>query len=75
MIKYKKFRLPGNSVLRVKADNIIATISSKDQTHIDLYVAGLANPFHLPVADHEIAHEIMDNVWERHTDTDVDLED
>ena len=71
MIGYKKFNVSPNATLRVKTENIVATISSKNQNQIDLYVTGLANPFHIPIQDNQNAREIMNIVWER----EVDLED
>ena len=72
MIKYKKFRITDNATLRIKPENIIATVSSKDNSRIDLYVNGIGNPFHVFVNDDNSAKEIMDYVWER---SDVDKED
>ena len=65
MINYKSFHISSNAKLRVKADNIVATVSSKDQNRIDLYIAGIANPFHLPVGSDETAKDLMDLIWER----------
>ena len=48
-----------------RPDNIIATVSSKGSSRIDLYVTGIDTPFHVHVADEESAREIMDYVWER----------
>lgn len=73
MINYKKYKLPGNATLRVRTENIVATVSSKDKNTIDLFVAGIANPFHLPVADNQEARAIMNCIWER-TDT-YDMEE
>lgn len=74
MIRYKKFRITDNATLRIKADNIIATVSSKDNSRIDVYVNGLAAPFHITAHDDETAREIMDYVWERTVDK-PDLDD
>ena len=65
MINYKKYNLPGNATLRVRAENIIATVSSKDKNTIDLYIAGLDIPFHLPIENNVEARRIMDFTWER----------
>ena len=65
MIQYKKFQITDNATLRIRPDNIIATVSSKGSSRIDLYVTGIDTPFHVHVADEESAREIMDYVWER----------
>ena len=72
MVNYKAFRLPGNAKLRVRSDNIIATVSSKDKNSVDLYVAGIATPFHIPVNPNKAPYEddispkeLMDRIWER----------
>lgn len=73
MINYKSFKLPGNAKLRVRTENIVATVSSKDKQVIDLYIAGIAIPFHIPISDDESAKESMDYIWER--PSDIDKED
>ena len=73
MINYKSFKLPGNAKLRVRTENIVATVSSKDKQVIDLYIAGIAIPFHIPINDDESAKESMDYIWER--PSDIDKED
>jgi hypothetical protein len=70
MINYKSFKLPGNAKLRVRTENIVATVSSKDKNSIDLYIAELANPFHIPITDDECASKMMDYIWERPEDID-----
>lgn len=64
MINYKSFKLPGNGKLRVRADHIVATVSSKDSNNIDLFVAGVATPWHLPIDC--APSKVIDYVWERH---------
>ena len=64
MINYKSFKLPGNAKLRVRADQIVATVSSKGTQTIDIFVNGVATPWHLPVEGPP--SKIMDYVWERH---------
>ena len=64
MINYKSFKLPGNAKLRVRADQIVATVSSKENKTIDIYVNGVATPWHLPIDC--APSKIMDYVWERH---------
>lgn len=66
MINYKSFNLPGNAKLRVRADHIVATVSSKNSNSIELFVAGVAIPWHLPIND-ETPTKIIDYVWERHS--------
>lgn len=74
MVEYKKFKIADMATLRVRSENIVATVSSKDQNKIDLYVAGLTNPFHIKVSDSESARDMMDYVWERN-DKNIDMED
>ena len=73
MINYKSFSLPGNAKLRVRAENIVATVSSKDKNTVDVYVAGLTLPFHIPVNDTVEARELMDYTWERHMGEDKEV--
>lgn len=73
MINYKSFSLPGNAKLRVRAENIVATVSSKDKNTVDVYVAGLALPFHIPISDTVEARELMDYTWERHMSEDKEI--
>jgi len=65
MINYKSFNLPGNAKLRVRADKIVATVSSKNSNTIELYVEGVMNPWHLPID--EAPSKVIDRVWERHS--------
>ena len=67
MINYKSFKLPGNAKLRVRADHIIATVSSKDNGTTDLYVAGIALPWHIKMEDGKEVVDTIDYVWERHS--------
>ena len=64
MINYKSFSLPGNAKLRVRADRIVATVSSKDRKNIDLFIAGVDTPWHLPIDS--APSKVIDYVWERH---------
>jgi len=66
MINYKSFKLPGDAKLRVRADKIMATVSSKGSRSIELYVEGIANPWHLPLGD-ESPTRMIDEIWERHS--------
>ena len=70
MIKYKSFKLPGNAKLRVRADKIVATVSSKDKNTVDLYLSGVATPFHVPVNEEIKPRDIMDVIWERNETID-----
>ena len=67
MINYKSFKLPGNAKLRVRADHIVATVSSKDNGTTDLYVAGIALPWHIKMEDGKEVVDMIDYVWERHS--------
>ena len=62
-MNYKSFKISKNATLRVRADRIVATVSSNDTSHIELYVAGVANPWHLAVAEGRSAAEIVDSIW------------
>lgn len=62
-MNYKSFKISKNATLRVRADRIVATVSSNDTSHIELYVSGIANPWHLSATeDHSVA-EIVDFIW------------
>lgn len=65
MINYKSFKLPGNAKLRVRADKIVATVSSKANNSLDVFVEGVANPWHIVLGDDKPS-QIIDYVWERH---------
>ena len=65
MINYRKFKLPGDATLRVRAENIVATVSSKDKNTVDVYVAGLSVPFHVPIQEEDTPRELMNYIWER----------
>lgn len=67
MINYKSFKLPGNAKLRVRADKIVATQSSKSSSVIDLYVEGVTLPWHIPFGEDENPCSIIDYIWERHS--------
>lgn len=62
-MNYKSFKISKNATLRVRADRIVATVSSNDTSHIELYVSGVATPWHLSVADGHSAAEIVDSIW------------
>ena len=62
-MNYKSFKISKDATLRVRADRIVATVSSNDTSHIELYVAGVANPWHLAVAEGHSAAEIVDSIW------------
>ena len=74
MRDYRKFRLPGEATLRVAADKIVATVSSKTTNTVSLYLEGVANPFHLPITEEHTAHNIIDYVWERRQEEKDDEE-
>ena len=63
MINYKSFKLSGNAKLRVRADRIVATISSKQSGTVDIFVDGVANPWHVPIDG--APSKVIDYVWER----------
>ena len=65
MINYKSFKLTDGAKLRVRTENIVATVSSKTSNTIDLYVAGLDRALHIPVSDSKDATEVIDFIWER----------
>lgn len=60
---YKSFKISKNATLRVRPDRIVATVSSPSSSNIELYVAGVANPWHLSVAEGHSAAEIVDSIW------------
>ena len=63
MINYKSFDLGAGAKLRVRADHIIATKSSNGSNQIELYVAGIAYPVHIPIEG--APSKVIDYVWER----------
>ena len=62
-MNYKSFKISKNATLRVRPDRIVATVSSPSSSNIELYVAGIANPWHLAVGDDCSAAEIVDSIW------------
>ena len=74
MINYKSFKLTDGAKLRVRTENIVATISSKSSNTIDLYVAGLDRALHIPVSDSMSATRVIDFIWER-PNQETDKED
>ena len=62
-MNYKSFKISKNATLRVRPDHIVATVSSPSSSNIELYVAGVANPWHLAVGDDCSAAEIVDSIW------------
>ena len=62
-MNYKSFKISKNATLRVRPDRIVATVSSTSSSNIELYVAGVANPWHLIVGDDHSAAEIIDSIW------------
>ena len=74
MINYKSFQLTDGAKLRVRTENIIATVSSKNTNTIDLYVAGLDRALHIPVSNSTAATKVIDMIWER-PNQETDKED
>ena len=62
-MNYKSFKISKNATLRVRPDRIVATVSSTGSSNIELYVAGIANPWHLVVDNDHSAAEIVDSIW------------
>lgn len=62
-MNYKSFKISKNATLRVRPDRIVATVSSTGSSNVELYVAGVANPWHLVVGDNHSAAEIVDSIW------------
>lgn len=63
-MNYKSFKISKNATLRVRSDRIVATVSSTGSSTIELYVAGVANPWHLVVCDDHSAAEIVESIWD-----------
>ena len=73
MINYKSFRLPGNAKLRVRTDSIVATVSSKASGTADIFVSGVAIPWHVQLDNDEEVIKTIDYIWERNkTEEDED---
>lgn len=62
-MNYKSFKISKNATLRVRLDRIVATVSSPNSSNIELYVAGVANPWHLSIGDDHSAAEIVEFIW------------
>lgn len=62
-MNYKSFKISKNATLRVRPDHIVATVSSTGSSNVELYVAGVANPWHLIVDDDHSAAVIVDSIW------------
>ena len=65
MINYKSFRLPGNAKLRIRTDSIVATVSSRASGTTDIYVSGVANPWHVKLDNDDEVVRAIDYIWER----------
>lgn len=63
MINYKSFKISTNAKLRVRSDQIVATVSSKDSNVTEIYVAGLGFPWRVISDDNS---RVIDYIWERH---------
>ena len=63
MINYKSFKISTNAKLRVRSDQIVATVSSKDNNVTEIYVAGMAFPWRVISDD---SSRVIDYIWERH---------
>ena len=63
-MNYKSFKISKNATLRVRIDRIVATVSSTGSSNIELYVAGVANPWHLVVDDNHSAAETIESIWD-----------
>ena len=63
MTFFKTFDLGGRAKLRVRSDSIIATVHSDNSNQIELYVSGIANPWHIPITDND-SSEIINYVWD-----------
>ena len=72
MINYKSFKLPGNAKLRIRTDNIVATVSSRVNNTTDIYVAGIATPWHIKLDGDDEVVKVMDYIWERDKKEDDD---
>ena len=62
MTDYKSFALPGDGVLRIRTEKIIATLSHRNGDKIDIYCADTPNPFHIQ-ATTKTSREIIDYIW------------
>ena len=72
MINYKSFKLPGNAKLRIRTDSIVATVSSKASGTTDIYVAGVATPWHVKLDSEDEVIRTIDYIWERDKMEDED---
>ena len=58
--KIVKIKVNDNATLRIRSSKINAIVSSKGNDHIDIYVEGVATPFH---ADYSIKNDLIDQAW------------
>lgn len=63
MSNFKSFSLPGDSTLRIKTDEIIATVSSNEGHNVDIYVRGLDRPYHVQTTIHT-PEELINYIWD-----------
>ena len=62
MVDYKSYKLPGNGTLRIRAEKIVATVSSEKSEKIDIYCEGFNEPFHVLATKHS-PREVIDYTW------------
>ena len=62
MTDFKSFKIDGNATLRVRTENIVATVSAPGGDKIDIYCKGIANPFHVK-ATKRTPSELIDYIW------------
>lgn len=74
MIKYKSFKLPGNAKLRIRSDSIVATVSSKINNSVDLYVANVSTPWRIKLDNEREVVNMVDYVWEKDSELKEDEE-
>lgn len=62
MIKYKSFTLPSGSVVKIRADKIVATVSHETTDFIDIYTED-GHHWTIPTKPYEKAKNI-NYIWE-----------
>ena len=60
-IKYINIPINENANLRLRKDRIVATVTIPNTDHIDIYTAGVTNPWHISNIHSE---EILNMIWE-----------
>ncbi len=62
MIDYRSFKTTDKSILRIRTEKIIATLTTPGTDGVEIYCADTNFPFHIKEEDRTPA-EILDYIW------------